>query len=753
MLPTLLALTLALPLACTDKSTDDTGGDGGALDGGGDDTGALGCVPTAAGELPPSLVEYAWDDGSPAATVLGQGWSIAGYAIDEEPLHEWVRFEPQVDVTVHAITVALANLPADPDAPVTIGLYDDFGFNGFDAWHPAPLWQGSLCAGDLVEGELATFVLDTPVTVPAGSLVYAGHLRQGPDDVALAFDGSYAGDGTCALWDDCHSAWNLPELTDFTSGGYSYSFWKGYSGPFPYDYVVRLHVAEEDEPAVEDAVFVLDPAVPTGSRQAWGDYDADGYEDLWLGSRLYRNLGNGTYEDTTDTSGITALGIAGSGGVWGDYDNDGCLDLFVFAESYSSGDTLLHSECDGTFTDATATAGIEDALDGSDACAATHASTAAAAWWDMDADGLLDLYLSNFICWSAYTYYQDRAWRNQGDGTFVALGSEQGFTSSSLAGRGANPIDADRDGDVDLLVNNYVLHRNLHYDNDGDGTVSEVGATSGLTGEKTFSYGTWYYGHTIGTAWGDLDNDGDFDVIQANLAHPRYFDFSAKTQVFLAQGDGTYVDNAGDWEDPTPDNGLRYQETHSVPTLGDFDADGVLDLAITAVYDGRPTDFYWGVGDGSFVGAWAEAGIATENGWGMSAGDYDNDGLLDLATSGGFYANQRPGGHWVQVRAVGDVGSNRAAIGAVVAVRDDRGQERLRHVPGGNGQGEQDSLFLHFGLGEADTVERITVDYIGGDSVTLEGPFEADQRIWVSESGQVHQGWDPPSWYGPVHAE
>ncbi|MCK6506508.1 CRTAC1 family protein [Myxococcota bacterium] len=737
-----LALTLlSLFLACKDKA-DDTAGpspDGGAT--AGDDTGtAPGCEGTAGAPLPEGLTELAWDDGVAAASLPGQGWAVGEYSLEEERLHEWVRFEPQDTVRVHGISVQLVDLPEDPLALVELGLYADFGYNGFDAWGDAPLWTGTRCAGELAEEEWVTFTLDEPVEVQAGSLVYAGHLRQGEGVPAIPFDAGSQGDGTCATWDDCHSAMNLPDLTYLVSGGYAYSFWKGYSFSLQYDYLVRLHVEVVEAIPADDKRFQRDEAAPAGSRQAWGDFDGDGWEDLYVPGALYHNQ-EGTLVDVTSASGLA--GVPSSGGVWGDHDNDGCLDLFVFAESTADGDSLFRGRCDGSFEDVTVMAGLDDSLDGSDACGATHRSTAAAAWLDLDGDGWLDLYTSNFICWSAYTYYVDQAWHNDGDGTFTALGGHQGFTASAYAGRGAAPVDADRDGDVDLLVNNYVLQRNLYYDNQGDGTVDEDGTSVGLAGEASREGTASYYGHTIGAAWGDLDNDGDWDSVQANLAHPRYFDFSDKTQILL-QDDGEWTDNAGDWEDPWPDNGLRYQETHSVPTLGDFDSDGALDLAISAVYDGRPTDLYWGDGDGTFTPGWHEAGITTENGWGMSAADWDNDGDLDLATSGGLFENTGPQGHWLQVRPLG-VTSNRAAIGATVTVEDDTGVTRMRQVQGGTGQGEQDGAILHFGLGEADSVARITVAFVGGEERTWEGPFAADQRLWLWEDGSQASGWAPPA--------
>jgi hypothetical protein len=297
---------------------------------------------------------------------------------------------------------------------------------------------------------------------------------------------------------------------------------------------------------------------------------------------------------------------------------------------------------------------------------------------------------------------------------------------------------------VDLLVNNYTLHKNLLWLNNGDGSVTEAGASTGLAGTMSW-VGAAYYGHTIGAVWGDLDNDGDLDSVQANLAHPRFFDFSDKTQILLNDGSGVFEDIQGDWSFPAGEAGLRYSETHSVPVLADFDQDGTLDLSISAVYDGRPSDFYWGNGDGSFKLDNYHAGVTVKSGWGMAVSDVDHDGDPDLAATGVLFENTGNGvemGHWLQVRAVGNVDSNMAAIGATVRVHSGDSQW-TRHVSGGNGQGCQDSASLHFGLGETTEIESIVVDFPGGGTVNYEGPFDADQRLWVYEDGSLVEGWAP----------
>ncbi len=709
------------------------GGSGGTatVSGGGGEGGAR--CGDAGGELPANLLTMTWDDGVADTNLREQTFEITAdnktFVLNDEPLHEAVRFDLEHPARVYGFSIHWGALADDPTELLEAGLYGDFGHNGFDFWAPEPLFSGTRCAGDIDAEGWVDYVLDTPLEINHPGLVYVAH-RAEPGAPVFSFDGSAAGDGTCALFADCHSALNLPEALPA-------SYFNGLSFPFQYDYLVRLHYEYTEQVAASDLAFELQPGSPTGAHASFGDYDNDGDDDLLTeGPTLYRN-DSGTFTNVTAEAGLASLGIYASGGVFGDYDNDGCLDVFAFAESYSAPDSLLHNECNGTFTDVTAASGIVD-QQSYETCndpANIRSPTAAAAWVDLDADGFLDLYLANFICWDKGTYYVDSVWHSLGDGTFEDWTASHGFLNVKRAGRGVNPVDVDADGDVDLMVNNYRLHANLFFQNEGNGTFDESALDLGVAGEAS----GLYYGHTIGTAFGDLDGDGDFDLISANLAHPRFFDFSDKTEVLLQGSDGSFSDAQGEFLTPASLTGLRYQETHSVPALADFDHDGDLDLVITAVYDGRPTDFYWGNGDGTFTLDAYRSGITTKNGWGVALADVDLDGDVDtFATQ--LFANQLDAaGHYLQVRVVGNVAANRAAIGATVRVLA-AGQTFVRYVQGGTGQGNQDSMYLHFGLGDSSQVDSVSVVFPGGAEVTYSGPFDADQRLWLYEDGSAGVG-------------
>jgi enediyne biosynthesis protein E4 len=719
-------LVLALLLACPQPDPDpepDTEGTETA------DSGPPPCG-TAGQTLPEGLVELALDDGTAEGSQADRPLSIYGVSTADSPSRHGVRFELENPALVHGFKVQWTDVPDEGE--LTARLSDDFGYNGFDFWYDVPLWEGTRCVEDHQDGQWLVYAFDEPIEVAHPGLLFVTATRE-PGGPSMAVDFTDVDQDWYTIcadgFDVCSGTMNFPELND---GSLEY----GITVYTQMHFMARLQV---EYTRTDPELFFEDVGSELGlsSRFSWGDYDNDGWDDLYSGGSLFHN-NEGTLEAV---AGPTA---SSSGGVWGDYDNDGCLDLFVFLESTAGSDTLWKGDCEGGFTDVTESAGGfddggEEACDGE---ANTHAPSPAAAWWDIDSDGDLDLYVPNFICWGNGATYTDHVWINN-EGTFTKRVGDNGLSPLPYAGRGAAPADADGDGDVDLMVNNYRLHKNLYYRNEGDGLVKEYGGGSRLAGDG----GSLAYGHTIGVAWGDLDNDGYLDQVQGNLAHPRWFSFSDKSMVLMNPGpdDNKYVDLAGDWEEgPYGDAGLRYQETHSVPTLADFDNDGVLDLVISAVYEGRPTDFYWGVGDGTFVLDAYDAGIQVTNGWGHGASDVNNDGHVDLAARGAMLMNRRDDGRaWLQVRAVGNVDSNWGAYGATVRVTDSEGQTRIRHVQGGTGQGCQDSAYLHFGLADATGVESIQVDFPGGETVTFEGPWDTNQRVWVYEDGTHTVGSAP----------
>ena len=477
--------------------------------------------------------------------------------------------------------------------------------------------------------------------------------------------------------------------------------------------------------------------VTYGGRVAWGDFDQDGDEDLLMGgNQLWRNDGKGKFTSVTKAAGLDAF--ANSGGLFGDFDNDGWLDIFTFGGR----ERLLRNNGNGTFTEVT-TADFQESP-------TRDFPTEAAAWVDIDLDGYLDVYTANYetvqkdaqgndilgIC------DQHLLWRNNGNGTFTEQSEALGLhPNEKHCGRSVAPVDWDQDGDLDIYVGNYRLDPNFFFRNDFPPThftnIAHQNGTVGIENQNS-------YGHTIGATWADADNDGDFDLFVANLAHPRFISFSNRSMFYQNLG------AAGSWgfTEHREQTGIGYLETHSNPNFGDLDNDGDLDLTLTAVYEGRRGQLWRNDGRASDPSMWLAfsdatypAGWIVDNGWGSAFADMDNDGDLDQMVNKLFRNDFPTPGHWLKVRLEGSGKVNRAAIGAWVTVQTPDGTVRSRLVSGGQGLGCQDSLILHFGLGDATQVQSMTVHWPGAPAQTF-GPFAADQQVQVT-LGQGAQGQAP----------
>ena len=346
----------------------------------------------------------------------------------DQPLWEAVAFEIERPARIFGFRVQFRNLPDGAEVPVSVGLYPDFGHNGFDFWKYEAYWEGNHCSGAIEANTWISYAFDSPVELRHPGLVYVAHKRSGTGDAAWAFDGTTTTeDASCGGWGNCHSAWNLDEIHEGSAGGQGFYAYNGLSGGFAHDFLVRLEL-EYDEPLAEEEVWFEDTDQSMGGQMAFADYDNDGDDDVVLpGPNLMRN-DNGVFTSVNGEAGLSGMSVSGAA-VWGDYDNDGCVDLLIFNSSGSAGDGLLRNNCDGTFVDVTEASGISDAQDYNDCAGAgyTHAPTLAAAWLDIDSDGYLDIYLANFNCWTNYSYYVDRIWRNKGDGTFEDWTGLYGF--------------------------------------------------------------------------------------------------------------------------------------------------------------------------------------------------------------------------------------------------------------------------------------------------------------------------------------
>ncbi|MBM3313924.1 CRTAC1 family protein, partial [candidate division WOR-3 bacterium] len=470
------------------------------------------------------------------------------------------------------------------------------------------------------------------------------------------------------------------------------------------------------------------------SRVAWGDYNNDGYQDLLLnGSALFRNRAGKGFTNVTDSVGLTDA--KGRGGLFADLNNDGWLDLYV---SGADGGGRLYKNDSGRFV------ALSDRAGGPDSSYPTEG----AGWADFDNDGWVDLYCANYEDWEKRTYYPDQLFQNQ-NGYLTDVTGKAGIVppyNKDLAGRGVNWGDFNNDGYPDCYVSNYRLCENFLWVNNHDSTFTNQAAQLGVAGEEVNNW----YGHTIGSAWADYDNDGDLDLFCANLAHPRYIEFSNRSLLYENQlgpvVPGPQSPASSPFADRRSANGIRYEETHSDPAWADVDNDGDLDLYLTSIYEGRRSFLYLNpLGPSApspqspipspFQDVTWLSGTRVFNGWGCAFADFDNDGDMDLAVGSGsgfrlFRNDTRNGNHWLKVNVVGRQ-ANRAGIGArVIVTQGDR--QQMREVEGGKGTMSQNSLVQHFGLGPSAAPVQIEVSFGPNSRVVLKN-VKPNQAITVTE--------------------
>jgi enediyne biosynthesis protein E4 len=479
-----------------------------------------------------------------------------------------------------------------------------------------------------------------------------------------------------------------------------------------------------------------------GSGCAFLDYDRDGWQDIllvngmdWPGHqkqrstlKLYRNNRNGTFSDVTKAAGLD-IELYGMGVAAGDYDNDGFPDIFISCVGQSR---LFHNTGKGTFVDVTKASGL----------LGRQAVSTSALWFDYDRDGLLDLFVCNYVRWSpehdvfcsldgthkSYctpeAYRGDTCWlfHNRGNGTFEDVTASSGIFDSSSKSLGVAMFDYDQDGWPDLLVANDTqankLYRNLR-----NGKFKDVAIEAGLAFSTE---GKARAGMGVDT--GDFENSGKPGVAITNFDNEMiglYHATAAKTS-----GAGTY-------DDVAVASGLG---AASRSTLGfgcaflDANLDGWLDLAVANghidetvrnirgnVGYAQAPQLFLNQGTGKFRDVAREIGGGFETpivGRGLAYGDFDRDGDLDLlmTTNNGpayLYRNdQTAGNHSIRFQLTGTK-SNRDAIGATVKIfNGTHSQSRIVH--GGSSYLSQSELPVTFGVGKSEKIERVTIDWPSG---------------------------------------
>ncbi len=432
----------------------------------------------------------------------------------------------------------------------------------------------------------------------------------------------------------------------------------------------------------------------TGSNRgvAIADYDNDGDDDVYVSSEgqanfLYRNNGDGTYTDVAAALGVDYSGSTHAS-VWGDFDNDGNLDLYLGNKEEPN--VLYHNNGNGSFVNIAETAGV-------DGLGKPRTTLVA----DIDRDGFLDIYVANLG-------EENAMYKNNGDLTFTNVVMESG-TSDPLISMGAMFFDYDNDGDSDLYLSHDANQANILYQNDGAGNFTDVSVASGAN----------YAGQGMGVDFGDINNDGWLDFYITNLSY---------NTLYLNNGDGTFSNISFDAMITDPGMGWGV-------TFFDYDNDGFQDIYMVndSYFSPLPNILYRNKGDQTFEIVSENTPIASMYGsYGTACTDINGDGLVDVFVGNHgddgnqLFRNETTNtGNWLRLKLIGTI-SNRLAIGSKVTL-EANGQKYTDEVAGGSGYASQNSYTLHFGLGDIETIDQMTIQWTNG-------LVETFQNISVNES-------------------
>lgn len=485
-----------------------------------------------------------------------------------------------------------------------------------------------------------------------------------------------------------------------------------------------------------------------GGGAAFIDYDQDGFLDLYISNgnfvenlsmnenekpdktsenKLFRNLGNGTFEDVTSKAKVGDRGY-GMGVTVGDFNNDGYPDIYV---SNYGPNVLYKNNGDGTFADVTPDAGI-----GGDEC------SVGATWLDYDNDGYLDLYVGNYITFDPqYNYYYapdgfpgpmayegqaDVLYHNQGNGTFKNVTKEMGVFNSNGRAMGVGAADYNNDGFIDIFVSNDHMVNYLYHNIDGE-KFEDRGIMSGVAfnqvGEATIS---------MSVDFADYNNDGLMDLFVSDNAY---------CSLHKNEGNGVFTEmsyNAGIAV-------ACGQYVGWASSFLDYDNDGDQDLfkvngELKHLY-GQEDQLFENDGNGKFTEVSTQRGSYFQEervGRGACFGDYDNDGDIDvfivnLEDKGVLLRNNKGNqNNWIMLNLIGEA-SNRDGVGARISISyGDKKQYAQKESS--SGYISTNDHRLHFGLGDSKMVDSIEIIWPSGKVQQLTN-IEANQIIDVKESG------------------
>ena len=491
------------------------------------------------------------------------------------------------------------------------------------------------------------------------------------------------------------------------------------------------------------------------------DFDNDGFLDLFFTNgaripslekddaafynRLYKNNRDGTFADVTERAGLQGEGYA-MGVAAADFDNDGRTDLYVTGVNRN---ILYHNNGNGTFTDVTEQAGVS-AVDGN----GKKLWSVGAAWFDYDNDGLLDLFVTNYLEWSLgtsklcgnegkrlscspslYSGLPSLLYHNNGDGTFTEVSGPTGISEHIGKGMSVAVADFDGDGFMDVFVTNDQARNFLLKSVEGRKFI-EIGVEAGVAYTEDGLPVS-----SMGVDFRDLNDDGRPDLIVTALGGETF-------PLYLNAANGLF-------ESSTYPSGLGFQ-TLRMSGWGvgayDFDNDSRKDLFTANSHVSENVDFYGrdryrqpnalfrNLGDGHFENVSGHAGTALQVAAahrGCAFGDLNNDGRIDAIVSAIgepariFYNISETKNHWLLIRLEG-TRSNRDGIGAKIKITTESGQVQFNHVTTAVGYASASDKRVHFGLGSVRRIREIEIRWPSG-RVQLLKDIASNQILSVKE--------------------
>ncbi len=489
------------------------------------------------------------------------------------------------------------------------------------------------------------------------------------------------------------------------------------------------------------------------------DYNNDGALDIFFANgadietlqksaskyynRLFRNDGKGHFTDVTEQAGLRGTGYD-TGVAIGDYDNDGFQDIFVGGVHRN---TLYHNNGDGTFTDVTAKAGL-DKVDPEYG----PLWSIGAVWVDANNDGLLDLVVINYLKWDGkhepvctgyghrdychpkmYKATPNQLFINNGNGTFRDASLESGLRAHPGKGMGAATADFDLDGNMDLFVANDKLV-NFFFRNKGAAKFEEVAFDTNvaLRDDGVFISG-------MGVDFRDLDNDGYPDIVVVALDGETF-------PLYRNTGKGSFMDVT----ETTGMAKLSATMGGYSPTIADFDNDGWKDIFVTRGHVQslasaprlaveQPNTVFRNLGSMKFLPLTGEAGLTARppaRHRGSAVGDLNGDGRLDvvvtaLSAPAEIWLNESPEkNHWLEIKLQGTK-SNRDGIGARIKVVTPDGTQ-YNHMTTAAGYASSSAGPVHFGLGKNLTADMVEIHWPSGTVQQMKN-VSGDRVLLVKE--------------------